>query len=279
MLLLVVLSNLVPLAALVGGDEGQVRWWGVGLPMAGFTAASAAGFAAWALVGAWRAMARELREPCRHWAWPAFAAFTALWWAGLAPATGPRPPLASSLSVAGFILAIATYVGAVLDPLTPVGLARFTQAWSAPAQAWRPRVPGWSIDAVLAVTCGALAFAVADRIGPPAGMRAWLAALSGLLAAPVALMALRDAAIVSCFALWPGSTRPVAVAAFYIALADILVPAVLASMGQPLLARVVCPLWGFAAQPLACTAAMAVHAVVAIVVLGMRIRGMARQPA
>ena len=57
---------------------GFVRWWGLRLDRELFAAASLVLFAGWALLAAWRAMRRELQEPVRPWAWPAFALFAGL---------------------------------------------------------------------------------------------------------------------------------------------------------------------------------------------------------
>jgi hypothetical protein len=228
------------------------------MPAEAFAAGSLVLFAGWALLAAWRAMLRELQEPARPWPWPAFAAFLALWWGGLSTPTHDRPAFASAIGLAAAVLALATYVACTLDPLTRVSLARMGRAWQPQAARWQARVPAWLLHGSLAVGCGALAFAFAVRNDPLAAF-----------ALPVALMAVRDAAVISCFALASASRSPVGRAIFYIALADLLVPTLAMAVEWPSLARAVFPLWAMAEQPSLAAWGMAVHALLACAALGV----------
>ncbi len=273
-IMLLGLFNLLPVAALIGWDAGDansfVRWWGWRMPRATFAAASAVLFALWALLAAWRAMARELREPARAWAWPAFAAFVALWWAGLSTPAHDRPSLALVIAAAAAVLCIGTYFGSLLEPLTRVSQARMRRAWSAAATASRPRWPAWAMNAVLALVCAVLAWSLAGR---------GELEVSAQLALPLALMAARDAAIVSCFALVSKVRSPVGRAVFYIALADLLLPALAMAIGSPPLARIFFPMWGLQEGAAPAAIGMALHAALALGALWLCMKSAGREPA
>jgi hypothetical protein len=262
--LLLVLFYLPPVGLLLGGgsDRGAMSWWGLALHPLTFTAASAVAFAGWALLWACRAMARELREPARYGASAAFAAFFGLWVAGQQAAH----VVTAGLGAAAFAFICATYAGVVSDPLTRVGIARLRRA-TAPVE----RVPGWAIDAAAAVVLALAAYATAAVPRVPLRF-GWEALAMPLLVATVALMAVRDAAIVACFTLSPGLRRPVARALFYIALADFLLPFVFFAIGAPQLARFAMPLLAFVSPNADPLVPMALHAGLALAALAVRIR-------
>ncbi|MBK0392493.1 hypothetical protein [Ramlibacter algicola] len=254
------LLQMAPMALMLLADRQRalVRWWGLLLSVETFAALSMVLFAGWAVLAAWRALSRELREPVQPWAWPAFAAFAALWWAGLSTPTHDRVTTGEALGLAAAILVLATYVSAVVDPLTPVSLARTLRAWRPGAARWQHRIPDWLLHGALAVIVGAAAFAFAL----PGQVLA-----SALLVA--ACLALRDAAIVGCFGLLTPLRNPVGRAIFYIALADLLLPFVLVTFGLPEVARLVFPVLalpdpgpGTAAAIAAVQAALALGALV-----------------
>ena len=87
-----------------------------------FVAFSAVLFAAWALFAAWRSMARELREPPWWWGWPAFAAFCAIWAAGIHGPAMRQLGATESVAIASVVLVFATYLGLALDPFTRMKL-------------------------------------------------------------------------------------------------------------------------------------------------------------
>lgn len=261
--LLVGLLQFAPLVSLLGfgAEPMAVQWWGWRIAAETFAAASTVLFAAWALLAAWRTLCRELREPVRPWGWPAFAAFAALWWAGLSTATHARPPAAQVLAVASLVLVAGTYVASVMEPFTPVALARLERAWRPGAMRWQPRMPGWAVHAPLALVLGVAAFWLAR------GRDAW-----AIGALPAALVATRDAAVIACFALLSSARSPVGRAVFYIALADLLLPGLAFALQQPGLARLFFPLLGLlAADPRPAMLGAALHAAVAVAALWMAV--------
>lgn len=262
----ILLVNIVPapLAVLFGSDGAAQTtwWWGMQLSSHAFLALTSSVFAAWALLGATRSMAREFREPVRWGAWPAFALFLAAWLVGLHGIRG-LSSVAGFFAIVAVVLAFATYVGLALDPLGRVALARWRHA--------ARRVPGWVLDAALGVAAGLVAIGVGLAGRPSHGVLPWQSPAAPAFALAVALMAVRDAAIVSCFSLSSKIRSPLGRAAFHIALADLLAPLMLYSLGQPQLALLVFPLWAFSGESLFPVWAMAVHAAVALAVLGWRV--------
>jgi hypothetical protein len=262
---LVLLVNLFPVALVLGQGEPaqQLAWWGLHASAGTFIAWSIAAFAAWALVAAWRAMAWEFREPVRYGATPAFAAFVAFWVMGH-HWSQPARALGEGLAAAGLVMALAAYAAIPLDPLTRVSLSRWRTGT-------RGRWPGWAIDAGAAVAFGVLAFVLAA--GESRSMSPWLrwVPASGLVLA-IALMAVRDAAVVACFTLSPRLRQPIGRAALYIAIADLLLPIVFSAVGQPAAARFSFPLWAFATTGADPVPLMGVHALIALAALAVRLR-------
>lgn len=260
LLLVYLIPALVALGSGEGGRAAGIDWWLLRrLDARSFAALSAVLFAGWALFAAWRAMARELREPAWWWAWPAFALFVAFWWAGFRTPTTPRVHPGDALALAAGILVFAGYLGLTLEPLNPVRLARFSRLAQDPRVPWHQRVPGWAIQAGLALLLALAALAVRATASGPAIAPGVVLALG--------LMLLRDAAVVSCFALGSRARHPVRLAVFYLALADLLVPALLAGLGARPLAIAVFPLWGFERHPLFAAGVFAVHFALAAAVL------------
>jgi hypothetical protein len=272
--LLAFLAMIYLLPALIaigwGGDQPdpRVHWWLLRqLPMRTFIALSAVLFAAWAFFAAWRAMARELREPAWWWGWPAFAAFAAFWFAGLSGPGFPAPRLHDVIGLAAAILCGALYLGLSLDPLTPVGWTRLKRVADEPGVAWHRRLPLWLTHGLLATALALLAFILATAAGPLRGT----GPVPAMILA-VTLMALRDAAIVTCFTLASRARHPVGRAAFYILLADVLAPLLLNAIGQRELAWAVFPLLAIGESTLVPVLGMAVQAAIAAGALAWLVR-------
>ena len=259
--------------ALAGLDWWFVRNW----PPRLFAALSITLFAGWAALAAWRAMARELREPGWWWAWPAFAAYSAFWWAGISAGGQTRPGMQDAVALASLVLSGAAYLGLALDPATPVSWTRWVRSWRTPGLTWDRRVPSWLVHLLLALALAALAMVLAAWLGGAGGRNRvpWLQlGVLPLAALPMALMVLRDAAIVSCFTLTTRVRKPLAMATFYIVVGDLLLPGLFTAMGLPGLAQASFPLWGLATQAFLPTLGMAIHAAIALAVLWWRSRSL-----
>ena len=274
LLLLILAMHLVPasLVLLNTGDRdfAGIGWWLLGpMGMRPFLLLSLLLFAGWAVLGAWRAMARELREPAWWWAWPAFAAFTGVWLLGIRlPATVFHAGrLEEALGLAALVLVAAGYLGLLLDPYDPVRRARLARLRADPATPWHGRWPHWLLHGALGLGIGAVAVgcaALRDPASPTAGLRYGLLAPMSLAAA---VMFLRDATIVTCFTLAARTRRPVGMAAFYLVLASTLLPGLLGAMGLDGFITLVQPFIAWSIHPLLPAAGFAAHLVVALGVL------------
>lgn len=253
---------LVPVIVDLRSAQDQfIPWWGWQLPAHGFTAASVLAFAGWALLAAWRAMAREFREPLRHGPSLLFALFCGLWIAGLARSTlGTAQALSVVLGSASAVLVLLAYLGVPLDPWTHVRMARWRRS-----QGPSRRLPGWALDAPAAALLAGTGLVLASAAGGE--LRQQL-----LLACALALMVLRDAALVACLTLSRTLRNPVGRAGFYILIADLLLPLLLTTMGLRGAAAVVFPLWGFGDGPAMATGLMAAQAASAVALLAWRLR-------
>ena len=284
---LLLLVSFVPTLAFrlmsANSDEqslGMLRWYGMGaISIELFLALTLIAFAAWAMFAAWRAMARELRELAWWWAWPLFAGFVWLWFAGLDAAVlrGKVDPGAVAACFALCLLIAACYLQFLLDPLTCVSLARFAQnALGTHAKPWHQRVPHWVIHALIAVVFAGIAAIVGgglNQLNQSGSGDATPVALS--LSLPLALMFIRDAAIVSCFTLSTGMKRPLGAALFCVMALNVLLPWALNAVGLSMLAQWAFPFFNDPREPLPMAAlGFAVHAVLALVVLWwLRFRG------
>ena len=266
-----------------GGKPYIVKLFGaIDLSLPAWGALTLVLLSAWALVSAWRMMARELREPPIWSIWVVFAGFLALWMAGTAFEGQASLPTIVALGCGIIVLTLAAYIGLMLDPLTGVARTRFARLRQAsPPAAWDKKLPQWVIHGGIALVLALVAVAIT---GMPPSM-AELAAtgnkaanttqVTGLLARtfplatvlPLVLMFIRDAAIVTCFTLARSQKRPVATAVFYIALLNFLLPLLFAALQLTPLAYASMP---FAGLPYAVwfpAAGFAVHALMALVVL------------
>ena len=134
------------------------------------------------------------------------------------------------------------------------------------------RVPAWVLHAALALVLSGLALAIAmARTDLPGGTLKRLGLLP-LLAPGLAWMLLRDAAVVTCLTLTTRVRQPLATGTFYIAVADFLVPGLLAVVGAPMAAQFVFPLWALMESPLLAIAGIAAQAVIAVGFLAWRMR-------
>jgi hypothetical protein len=253
---------------LFGVVEMSVPWWG---------ALTIVLLGAWALVSAWRMMARELREPPIWSIWVGFAAFVAVWATATQFSDQARLPVGAALSFFVVTLVVAAYLGLMLEPLTAVARTRFARLREAsPPVAWDKKLPHWIIHAgiALAVAVVAVALSGIPDMGDLAGK--WSSDTSLLVmnsfalltALPAVLMFIRDAAIVSCFTLARSQKRPFATAIFYIALLNFLLPLLFSAVGLKYLAMAAMPFARSAGTSVWLPAVgFAVHAIIALAVL------------
>lgn len=201
----------------------EIRWWGLTPSPLRFATLSVGAFAAFAVVGAWVRVRRELRIRTLSLAWPAFLAFVMLWAAGFAP--DERAPGAARALVAFLVAAAATWGTALLDPKDPVALRRLARA----AREGRLRVlaedlPPWLLSLpFVAGSWVALAIQPAVDVDGTSAPR--------LLTAALGLFLLRDLAVVLWLALGPRPRRADLLAVVLLAVAYVLVPLVLSASG------------------------------------------------
>lgn len=274
LILLILAVQLIPAAVMVLGagdrDFAGIGWWLLGpMSMRAFLLLSMLLFAGWALLGAWRAMARELREPAWWWAWPAFAAFAGIWLLGirLPAAAFEAGRLEEALGLTALVLVAAAYLGLLLDPYDPVRRARLARLRADPATPWHGRLPHWLLHGGLAVAFAALAVACAALREPASATTSLRYGLLGPLSLAAAGMFLRDAAIITCFTLAARARRPVGMAVFYLVLASTLLPGLLGAMGLGRGIAFVQPFTAWPLHPLLPAAGFGAHLVVALLVL------------
>lgn len=231
------LSNAVALTLLVAllwkqfdlFDAGTtVAWFGLEFSRIGFTVASVMQFAAWAIFGAHRSMCMELKARTLPWAWLAFTGYAAVYVVGFSEGAIADRLAPRLLATAALVAGVQTYVAAFAFARDPIEYSRVLRAVR--CGAWRralEEIPVWlasgTVCIVLAV--GALAAGTQphivntrlDNIGP------------GALA--LALMMIRDVALLHYFSFRPDGRRAVATTLVYIAVLDGLLPTLLASVG------------------------------------------------
>jgi len=249
----------------IDGNEGArgTAWYGIRFERMAFLALSAVAFAAWAVLGAYRSLCRELQVRTLPWAWPAFALFTAAWLAGFAP---PDVGFLRAFTGVGLLVAIAaTYVALFAEPTTAMGIRRVLAAWRRPD--WRralQELPLWPTTLALA-----FAFALAAPVVFPGFARAldipdWKDIGDFVTRAPLALAfaAARDGAILVFFASAPKPRRVEGATLLYIALLWWVVPGLLSVMGLASFATLVNPFLSLSGT----TAAVAMGAQAAVAV-------------
>ena len=277
---LLVLFSFIPSLAfrLIEAKDGQqsagmLQWYvfeSISIEL--FSAFTLVAFAAWAVFAAWRAMARELRERAWWWAWPLFSAFVWLWFAGLnhAALLGTIDPGAAAACLAICLLTSACYLQFFLDPLTRVSLARLAHSGTdAQSKPWHQRVPHWAIHAVIAVAAAGIAamigggVQITKRGATDDTLRTALA-----VALPLALMFIRDAAIVSCFTLSTRMKRQLGAAIFCVVALNLLLPWALNAVGLTTMAHWAFPFFNDprSGWPMAATG-FAAHSALALLVL------------
>jgi hypothetical protein len=198
----------------------QLGWYGLRPGADAIETGSLAFLAAWSVVAVWRAMAQALQIPLRPWAWPLFLLTLCIWLAGLMPNSFGRDVSQAQFGIAFVAALSATWIAALIDPKSPVGLNR----WRMALRASRPAAslmltPAWILG--LPIVIG-LASAVAISFEHKAG--------AASIALPLILFLARDIALMHLVALTGKPGRGVSVLV-YLAVLYGLVPLLLNAMG------------------------------------------------
>ncbi len=267
-LLVVLLPNLVSWI----DPQTTVSWYTIELPQLPFMAVATSSFAAWAVLGATRAMSMELKVGTWPGAWLAFAGFVALFAAGFVGiAATPSLPLIRCLLASLALTAIVqSYVAAFAYPGDPMQFRRSERALV--AQRWGRALedlPLWSISTALALAAALIATVLGsapqftnqrlDNLGP--------------VSLAATLMMLRDVALLTYFGVTSGRGRAEATTLVYIAILDGLLPALLPHIGLASLTTLFWP--PFFSAPFTAIGILCVHVAVALVLAIYAYRRMA----
>ncbi len=235
--------------------KGPLLWWGIGLPQLWFVLVSAALFAAWALLGAARTFATELRVRQLPWAWPAFCLCIAVWGGGLAEAkTGGR---ANAAALVALLFFLATGIGAYLmllsERIGAMTVSRVLRTLRGAHESEREggrdsklrralqETPIWPVSLVCAWAAAVLLL-VLPWGSSGAAILNQIVGEGKLMPLALAAMLLRDAGIYCIFALARFPRRAATVTLVYIALLDAVLPLLMTAAGMATLAFVVFPL-------------------------------------
>ena len=238
LVLLVVLAG--PVVGLVSTIEAGARWWGGTYDPVSFTLASAVCFAAWAVLGFYRAMCTELQVRTTPWAYAAFNVFLTVYLAGFWQASDADSVRGwYALLVCGLIVASTlTYVQLFSEP-TGVIVFRRIQVMFDRGELRRAleESPCWPVSFALAAIASALIALLLDTRwteGHP---------LHGLSVAaiPAFFLLARDVGIFLVFAFARQPRRVEAAAIFYMVLLYGIVPGLLHAAELKGLAELVLP--------------------------------------
>jgi len=241
-LLVFLLLYIVPvLLAKAWGSKETINWYGSEYTGLTFLLASAAGFAAWSVIGAYRAMCQSLAVRTTPWVWGLFLLFVTVYSAGFAvshAAHGLAPPQA--LALAGVVWGLLfTYLMLFTEPTGPLVLRRVArkirmEQWR---RAWQ-EVPCWPVTWLFAALCAIVLAVYGADVTNAAhpGMREW--AMTPL---PLVLLAARDAGIFLLFAAAPQPRRVAGTTIVYMLLLDWILPGLLTTLGLTQLAAMVLP--------------------------------------
>ena len=223
----------------IDADVATIVWYGHGYAAHDFMLVSIAVFAAWALFGAYRSMCQSLAVATTPWAIVCFIVFLSLYSAGFL--LGRVIPSNMELQAIAFCglgwSAAATYLFLFTEPTGPVIIRRVLRKLR--QRHWKrllEELPCWPACWILLALC-ALALTIFPLGTFPSFAGRWAFAPLAF-----AFLTLRDGAILVFFAASERPRRAVAATLIYILVLDWLLPALLAAMGLPQLARIVLPL-------------------------------------
>ena len=183
-----------PGTMVMGSIGKSIRWWGMAVPQLDFLLGTAAAFAAWALLGAYRSMCNALEIRTTPWALPAFMGFAAAYFAGFAMRCNTTDPralfgvFACGVVIAGgftYLMLFAESSGAATWQRLRVRVN--SNQWRRALQ----ELPLW-----LVALASGLIFAVGATFTSAGGGKGSFLHEVGLAPVAVMLFALRDAALV-----------------------------------------------------------------------------------
>lgn len=224
-------------------------------------------FMACAVFGAWRIMSNALQVRTTPWAWPAFALLLTGYFAGFSDHITDDTVL--TLALTGLVVSLLlSYLTLFTEPNSlliwnKLRLRQQAQDW----RGWLEHLPLWPTTLLLAFSFALLAtFSQNGDLDSDGGMPALLRHLPLTLA----LMLLRDAAILLFFAFAPNARRPVAVALLYLVVLNLLLPFLCKMIGLDPLANFFLP---FAADldARSSLAIMTLHAALALGLVAWRL--------
>ena len=232
-------AAVVGLMALASSGSAQpeaIEWYGHRFASIRFYCALSVVLVLWAVLAAYREMACELKLRLLPWAFPAFAVFLAVFFAGYGQ--GPSTTR-TTLALSGLLVALGlTYYGLFADVTTAMRLRRI--ATHLAARHWRRAIeelPLWATTLALAVPFALWCTQI--LVDEPA--LALVPKAAALYPVAVLLLAARDCAIYVFFALSPRPRGPEGAALLYIALLSWILPAVLAIAGMGAVAKLLMP--------------------------------------
>jgi hypothetical protein len=235
----------------------EITWYGDQWQSLRFGALSAVVFAAWAVLGAFREMSRELKVRTLPWALPAFIVFVAAYVAGFNP---PRGIATVSLFLfAGLATSVVLAYFTLFADLTTLMVARriATRAAAGDWQRVLEELPLWVGPLILALAFAAFIPQMAH--GDIGGGR--FRSMS-LYPVAFALLVARDAGVLVFFALAAKARRVDAAALLYIVLLWWIIPGLLTAAGAKPLAQFFLP-FGADMGGWQATAIAAVHVAIA----------------
>jgi len=241
--------------------QGTVLWYEMTLQRLPFAALTTVLLAAWAVLGAARAMSMELKIATRPDAWLAFSVFAAVFCAGfIGVALVPSLALLRSLCATLCVTAIVqSYIAAFAYPNDPVQWRRAERAVASRRYGRAlEELPLWPVSAAVALAAGLLVAALGtapeltlerlDNLGP--------------VALAAALMMLRDLVLLSYFGMSLRRGVPEATTLIYIGILDGLLPALLPHLGLEAFVPLFWP--PFFTAPMTAIVIMSVHCAVVL---------------
>jgi hypothetical protein len=245
--------------------DHEIAWWGIGMSGKLFVLASTVLFATCAVFAAWRIISNALQVRTIPWAWPLLALILTGYFSGFSPHLTGAWQFWYIGSVGLVVSLIMTYATLLTEPMSlpdwnKLRLRQQRGDW----RGWLQHLPLWPTTLFLAFCFGTLAMLP----GLPGNDTP---ATFFHLPITLALMALRDAAIVLFFSLSARAKRPAAVAVLYLIVLNGLLPFLFKQAGMESASFFFLPMderYGAMAPALVLTT----HAVIALGLVGWRLQ-------